>query len=373
MKYLYLVLFIFGLLSCTNQKSGGQHMSKNVKVSKSKHGDVGAQEVSLYTLSNQNGIEVRISEYGGIITHLFTPDKNGEIDDIVLGFDSLDDYLKGHPYFGSVIGRYANRIAGGKFSLDGVEYKLAQNNGGNTLHGGVKGFDKYIWKSEIIKDGISLTRTSPDMEEGFPGKMELEVRYTLDNENQLAIYYKATTDKKTIVNLTYHSYFNLNGAGSGDVLDHEIMIDADYITPVSETMTPTGEIMSVTNTPFDFRASRSIGERINQGHPQIKLGNGYDHNFIRNGGKGMREVATAYDPASGRKLSVISSEPGVQLYTANFVDNIGKNNKKYDRRSAVCIETQHYPDSPNQPTFPSTTLSPGEVYESYTTYKFGVE
>ncbi len=335
------------------------------------------QEVEIYTLTNAAGVEARIMTYGAIVVSLKAPDRAGKLEDVVLGFDDLDSYLKGHPFFGAIAGRYANRIGKARFSLNGVEYKLAVNNGPNSLHGGTKGFDKYVWKAKPVpvKDGaaLELTHVSRDGDEGYPGTLSVKVTYTLTGDNGLRIDYLATTDKDTVVNLTNHSYFNLAGAGKGDILQHRVMINADRFTPVDETLIPTGELRSVKGTPFDFTAMTAIGARVDADEEQMKFGKGYDHNFVLNGQAGtLRLAAKAEDPASGRMMEVWTTEPGVQLYIGNFLDGskIGKGGKPYPRRSGFCFETQHFPDSPNKPAFPSTVLKKGAQYRSTTIYKF---
>jgi len=335
--------------------------------------------VEIYTLTNAHGAEMRVMTYGGIITSLKVPDRNGQFGDVVLGFDALDGYLKDSPYFGALIGRYGNRIAKGQFVLDGKTYKLATNNGPNHLHGGVKGFDKVLWNAVPGEnaDGVSLTltRTSPDGEEGYPGTLHATVRYTLTDTNELAIEYRATTDKPTPVNLTQHSYFNL-AADGGDILGHELTIHASQYTPVDDTLIPTGELASVQGTPFDFQKSTAIGARIDADSVQLKNGKGYDHNWVldRNG-PGLRAAARVVEPKSGRTLDVATTEPGLQFYSGNFLDGTitGKAGRVYERRTGLCLETQHYPDSPNHSNFPSTILHPGQTYTSRTVFTFGVQ
>jgi aldose 1-epimerase len=333
--------------------------------------------VDAHTLKNAAGMEVTAIAYGGIITSLKVPDRNGTVGDVVLGFDHLEGYLKGHPFFGAIVGRYGNRIGGATFTLDGQTYTLAKNNGPNHLHGGVKGFDKVLWKMAAIagQNAIELTRTSPDGEEGYPGNLAVKVTYTLTDRNELIVDYEATTDKATPVNLTQHSYFNLAGEGSGDILGHEVTINADRYTPVDATLIPTGEIASVEGTPFDFRQATPIGARINADHPQLKAGGGYDHNWVLNrSGEGLQLAARVVEPKSGRTLEVRTLEPGVQFYAGNFLDGsiTGKGGHVYGHRTGFCLETQHYPDSPNKPNFPSTILQPGQQYKTRTVFTFGV-
>jgi len=332
--------------------------------------------VESFTLTNANGIEVTAIPYGAIITSLKTPDRSGQRGDIVLGFDSLDGYLKEHPYFGAIVGRYGNRIAGGRFTLDGQTYTLAKNNGPNHLHGGIKGFDKVLWEAAPIgSNGVVFSRTSADGEEGYPGNLKVRVTYTLTDKNELIVDYLATTDKATPVNLTQHSYFNLSAGKSEDILGHELTINADRYTPVDATLIPTGELASVQGTPFDFRKPVAIGKRIDADHPQLANGKGYDHNWVLNRtGSGLQIAARVADPASGRTLEVRTTEPGMQFYAGNFLDGTlkGKGGQVYKRRSGFCLETQHFPDSPNQPKFPSTTLKPGQEYRSQTVFTFGV-
>jgi aldose 1-epimerase len=337
--------------------------------------------VELYTLANASGMEVRAMTYGGIIVSLRVPDRTGAPGDVVLGYDSLDGYLKASPYFGAIIGRYGNRIARGRFKLDGKEYKLAANNGPNALHGGVKGFDKVVWKAESFQDtrgvGIVFTYTSADGEEGYPGKLDAKVTYTLADDNSLGFEYQAVTDKPTPVNLTQHSYFNLAGDGSGDILAQELMMKASRFTPVDKTLIPTGELKSVEGTPFDFRTATAIGARIEAKDQQIEFGPGYDHNWVldREEGGGLQLAARLHDPASGRVMEIKTTEPGLQFYSGNFLDGTitGKGGHVYKRHAGMCLETQHYPDSPNKPALPSTVLKPGEEYRSHTVYTFSVQ
>jgi aldose 1-epimerase len=334
------------------------------------------QTIDLYTLTNKNGMQVGIINYGGRVVSIRVPDRQGQMADVVLGFDNGDGYLGANPYFGAIVGRYANRIAKGRFTLDGVEYKLAQNDGPNSLHGGVKGFDKVVWRAtELAKQNsaLELTYLSKDGEEGYPGNLSVKVTYTLSDENELWIDYRATTDKDTVLNLSNHSYFNLAGEGNGDILQHQLMIAASRFTPVDATLIPTGELRNVEGTPFDFRQPTAIGARIENDDEQLKLGRGYDHNFVLDRkGSGLTLAARVVEPKSGRTLEVKTTQPGIQFYTGNFLDGTihGKGGKVYGRRSAFCLETQHFPDSPNHPGFPSTELKPGQTYHQITVFQF---
>jgi len=336
------------------------------------------KQVDLYKLTNANGLEARIMTYGGVVVSLRVPDRQGNLGDVVLGYDQLDGYLKKGAYFGAIIGRYGNRIGHGRFSLEGHEYKLAQNNGENHLHGGLIGFDKVIWNGteNPANDGVSLKLMylSKDGEEGYPGNLSVTAVYTLTNKDELKISYSATTDKTTVVNLTNHSFFNL--AGSGLNLGHETMITADRFTPVDKGLIPTGELRSVKGTPMDFTTPATIGARIDQDYDQLVLGGGYDHNYVLN--KRDSELSLAarvYEPGTGRVMEVYTTEPGMQFYSGNFLDGsiTGKGSQVYQKRSAFCLETQHFPDSPNKPNFPSTVLKPGQHYSSTTIYKFSVK
>ena len=342
----------------------------------------------LYTLRNNNGCEAKITNYGAIVVSLTMPDKKGQLSDVVLGFDSLakyltDDYAEHCPYFGSVPGRYANRIAAGKFSLEGKQYQLAINNPPNTLHGGTRGFDKQLWDGKLLSsaDGpaLQLEYVSKDGEEGYPGTLTAKVIYTLTNNNELKVDLEATTDKTTVVNLTQHSYFNLKGEGNGTILDHEVKLDAEKFTPVADAGSiPTGELRDVKGTPFDFTTPHRIGERNTQDEPQLDYGKGYDHNFVISGDYSthkLRPAAHVYEAASGRTLDVEITAPGMQFYTGNFLDGhlIGKSGKAYGKNFGFCMEPQDYPDSPNKPSFPSAVLKPGETYRSSIVYRFGVK
>ena len=335
--------------------------------------------VELFTLKNSKGVEAEITNYGGIVVSLKVPDRNHRLDDVVLGFADLDSYRRKHPYFGALVGRYANRIAKGAFALEGKTYKLAVNNGENSLHGGLVGFDKRVWdaKSQSAAAGpaLELTYISKDGEEGYPGNLAVKVIYTLTENNELKIDYTATTDKTTVINLTNHNYFNLAGEGSSTILGHELILNADRFTPVGATQIPTGELRKVADSPFDFRTPFKIGARIDSKDEQLQVGMGYDHNFIINDYDGsLRSAAKVYEPTSGRTLEVLTTEPGVQFYSGNNLDGslVGKSGKKYQRRFGFCLEAQHFPDSPNKPEFPSVVLKPGQTYHQTTIYRFGV-
>ncbi|MBN2588601.1 MAG: galactose mutarotase [Sedimentisphaerales bacterium] len=332
----------------------------------------------IYTLVNDNNGEIKITNYGGIIVSLKVPDKNGQLDDVVLGYNTIDEYINNSPYFGALIGRYGNRIAKGIFELNGQTYTMAINNGPNHLHGGLVGFDKVIWDVKEIKEnnavGLELSYFSKDGEEGYPGNLNVTVKYLWTNDNELKIEYAATTDKTTVVNLTSHSYFNL--AGKGDNLNHEMMIDADKYTPVDEGLIPTGELQNVKGTPFDFTMPTKIGARIDEDNEQLKYGKGYDHNFVINGYDGsLRKIVSVYEPITGRLMEVSTTEPCVQFYSGNYIEEsmVGKDGVPYKARSGFCLETQHFPDSPNQPQFLSTTLEPGQKYSTTTIYKFSAK
>jgi aldose 1-epimerase len=365
-----LIAVIIFLLSC-NQK----RFKTDQSITKAKFGRLpDGRLVDLYTLTNKNGLVMKVTNYGGTVTSLFTPDKDGNLADIVLGCDSLQAYLNATAYFGAIVGRYGNRIAKGKFTLEGKTYTLAKNNGPNTLHGGLIGFDKVIWETTEINDttgvGLKLHYLSKDGEEGFPGNLDVNVTYMLTNADEFRIDYMAATDKATPLNLTHHSYFNLAGAGTGDILDQQVMIDARRYTVVDSTFIPTGELRDVKNTAFDFTQPQIIGSRIKEsgGNPV-----GYDYNYVlNNGGKELAFAAKVMDPKSGRVMEVYTDQPGVQFYTSNFLDGsiIGKGGKVYKQYYGLCLETQKFPDSPNQPAFPDCILKPGETYKSTTIYKF---
>lgn len=341
----------------------------------SEFGAIDGQPVTLFTLTNASGANVGIIEYGGIVVSLNVPDRDGNLGDVVLGFDTLDAYVADTPYFGAITGRYANRIAAGKFEIDGTAYELPVNNGPNSLHGGIKGFDKVVWKGTPAEsgDGVSFAYVSQDGEEGYPGTLESTVTYTWTDSNELRIDYEASTDKPTVVNLTNHSYFNLKDGGASSVLDHVLMINASQYTPVDATSIPLGEIASLDGSPLDFREPAAIGTRIGEEDEQLGFGAGYDHNYvIDRDADGLALAATVSEPETGRVMDVLTAEPGVQFYSGNFLDghHIGKGGVAYQHRSGLCLETQHYPDSPNQPDFPSTVLRPGETYKTSTVYKF---
>jgi aldose 1-epimerase len=357
--------------------AGGATDKPNSGISKKAFGKMpDGRTIDLYTLTNNHGMRVAITNYGGIVVSIVAPDRNGKPGDVVLGFDNLEGYLAKEPYFGALIGRYVNRIGNARFKLDGVEYKLPANDGPNSLHGGLQGFDKRVWAAREVPGehpALELTYLSKDGEEGYPGNLSVKVVYSLTDDNSLRIDYSATTDKDLVLNLTNHSYFNLAGEGNGDILKHQIMINADRFTPIDGTLIPTGELRKVAGTPFDFRKPAAIGARIDADDEQIKFGKGYDHNFVLNrSGAGLGLAARVTDPGSGRALEVLTTQPGLQFYTGNFLDGSihGKGGRAYGRRSAFCLETQHFPDSPNKPSFPSTVLKPGQTYRESTVFRF---
>ena len=375
-----LLVAILLCLCCSQQCSKGK--SKEIKakmsVQEQSFGQTpDGQKVKLYTLTNSNGLKARIMTYGATVVSLEVPDRNGKLDDITLGYDNLSGYIKNNPYFGVIVGRYGNRIAKGRFTLDGTTYRLAANNGENHLHGGIKGFDKVVWDAESFEQsdaaGVKLTYLSKDGEEGYPGNLKCSVTYTLTNNDELRVSYKAQTDKATPVNLTHHSYFNLAGQGNGDILGHELMINADKFTPTDKGSIPTGKLQNVKGTPMDFTKPCAIGARINDDYEQLKLGQGYDHNWVLNKkSKVLALAAHVYEPNSGRVLEIYTTEPGIQFYSGNFLDGsiTGKQGKVYKQRYGLCLETQHFPDSPNKPEFPSTILRPGQIYTHLTVHKF---
>ena len=335
------------------------------------------REVELYTLTNANGLKAKIMTYGAIVVLLEVPDRNGNFADIVLGYDTLEEYIKNNPYFGAIVGRYGNRIGKARFTLNGVEYELAANNDGNHLHGGIKGFDKVVWDAEPIRQkdcvGVKLTYLSKDGEEGYPGNLSCTVIYSLTNKDELKITYEAETDKPTPNNLTHHSYFNLAGQGARDILDHGLMLNAETFLPVDEGLIPTGELRNVKGTPMDFTRPMAISARISQDYEQLRFGKGYDHNWVLNSSDGSLALAArVYERTTGRVMEIYTTEPGIQFYSGNFLDgsNIGKGGKVYEHRYGFCLETQHFPDSPNKPNFPSVILKPGEKYTHLTVHKF---
>ena len=376
-------LVVTGLVSCGG--SGQSKTKPQAGITKEASGQFKGQPVELYTLTNNNGVVMKVSTYGGTITGLYVPCRNGEMGDVVLGFDKLDGYIspeyeKSNPNFGAIIGRYGNRIAKGKFSLDGVEYTLAANNGENHLHGGNIGFNRVVWAAQPVEsDGgiaLELSYTSQDMEEGYPGNLQVTVVYTLTDDNELKIDYRAVTDKATPCNLTNHSYFNLSAGKQPTIAQHELTIPAGQYTEVDGGLIPTGNLPDVADTPMDFTTPQRIGERIDADFEQLALGGGYDHNWVlRNSDGSLALAATVYEPESGRFMEVFTTEPGVQFYAGNFLDGTltGKDNIIYVRRAGLCLETQHFPDSPNQPAFPSTILRPGQIYQTQTIYKFSVK
>jgi len=382
--FVWIILAVVILQSC----STNNNQSKNI-LSDTSHlimkrqdfqKDVDGKKVDLFTLKNKNGMTVQITNFGGRIVTILVPDKKGNFDNVTLGYENIDGYLKDNASFGAIIGRYANRVGHAKFSLNGQEYKLEANNGPNTLHGGIKPFSAVVWDAKEIKkdgaDALELTYTSKDMEEGFPGNLAVKVTFCLNDSNEIKIDYEATTDKQTVVNLTAHPYFNLEGVyQKHEILETEVFINADNITPIDSTSIPTGELMKVKGTPFDFTTPVSIGSQISGQHIQLKMGNGFDHNFVLNKkGKELALATRAYEKNTGRVLEMLTTEPAVQFYTGNFLDGkVGFGHNIYNYRFAFCFEAQHYPDSPNKPAFPTTILNPGEKYTQTTVYKFSVK
>jgi aldose 1-epimerase len=370
-KLLVISLSILGVSGCSMKKGASMGIGKQ---DFGKRADGSA--VNLYTLTNANGVQVKITNFGGNVVSILVPDKNGKLGDVVFGFDSLKGYEENPAFFGSTIGRYANRIAMGKFKLGGKTVQLPQNDGQNYLHGN---FHKVLWQAKEIQGqdsvGLELSYLSKDGELGFPGNLTVTVVYSLNNKNELRFDYSAVTDQETVINLTNHSYFNLAGEGSGDILGHELTIFADKMTPVNKNLIPTGVLKDVKGTPFDFTGAHAVGERIEVKDEQLLFGKGYDHNFVLNRqGPGMFLAASVAEPASGRVLEVLTTEPGIQFYCGNFLNGIiGKGGKAYNYRTGFCLETQHFPDSPNQPNFPTTVLKPGEQYKTTTIYKFSVK
>ena len=372
-----LVLGFLTMTSCNsnNAKDAGD---QKAGIEKAAYGQLpDGHTADLFTLRNANGMTAKITNYGGILTELIVPDKDGKMEDVTLGRDSLASYVENNPFFGALVGRYGNRIAKGRFTLDGKEYSLFINNMGNALHGGKKGFDKVLWTATPVdgdEPALKLQYTAKDMEEGFPGNLAVTVTYTLQKDNALKIDYEATTDKPTVLNLTNHTYFNLTGGAKRDVMEHVLTLNADSLVAVDKTLIPTGKLIPVAGTPFDFTKPTAIGTRINDStDTQIKYGGGYDHAWVLNGGKSeMKQTATVYEPTSGRVMDVKTTEPAVQFYTGNFLNGkvTGREGFPYQKRYAFCLETEHYPDSPNQPSFPTTTLRPGETYKTTTIYTF---
>ena len=371
MKKTY-ILLIFSLISMSCEKK-----YNNVKLISRKNFEtaIDGKKVDLYTLNNSNGLVTQITNYGGRVVSLWVPDKNGNFEDIVLGYETIEGYLESNEiYFGALIGRYGNRIANGRFILDDSTYTLAKNNGDNHLHGGKKGFNNVIWDARQISDSeLELIYRSEDGEEGYPGMLDVVVIYKLTDNNELEINYTASTNKATHINLTHHSFFNLHGEGGGSINDHVLQINAEFYTPIKEGLIPTGDIENVKGTPFDFIEPTLIGEHVNDDDQQLKYGFGYDHNFVLDG-SGLKLAAAVIEPNSGRKMEVITSEPGLQFYGGNFLDGkeFGKRNLPYNYRTAFCLEAQHFPDSPNQNHFPSTILNEGENYKSICIYKFSI-
>ncbi|MBW6460279.1 MAG: galactose mutarotase [Bacteroidales bacterium] len=370
---LFAGLLLAGCHNPTELSEKKQNVPHSVMFKQQPFGTIADQEIILYTLENKNGMIVRLTNFGGIVTSIHLPDRDGKPRDVVLGFDSLHSYIDEHPYFGCIVGRYANRIAHGQFTLDGVSYQLAKNNGENHLHGGPEGFDKKVWQAESFQHGddagVILEYLSPDGEEGYPGNLKVRVVYSLTGENELKIDYTAECDAPTPVNLTHHSYFNLNGQGEGDILGHELMINADRYTPVDEGLIPTGVLQDLTGTPMDFRSPKTIGQDFDQ------VPGGYDHNFVLNKKGGLSLAARLKSTVTGIVMDVLTTQPGLQFYSGNFLDGslAGKEGKVYQKNYGLCLETQHFPDSPNQPSFPDVILRPGEKFHHQTIYKFNIE
>ena len=370
------VLLLSLILTAAFFAACNQSTKNNEMVKKEVFGTHEGKEVYLLTLTNKAGNVIRLTSFGAKINWIEVPDRNGKKDNVTFGFDTLEETVKGDMSFGSTVGRYANRIANGKFTLDGVEYTLPLNNGPNTLHGGPAGWHSVVWETEVMKDSdypsVRFTYVSPDKEEGFPGTMTAEVVYTWTDNNEIIMDYTCITDKKSVVNVTNHAYFNLKGAGNGEILDHELVIKASAFTPVDSVMIPVGEIRPVSGTPFDFNTPHTIGERINEDYEQLVLGRGYDHNYVLDN---KEEVdVSVYEPSTGRVLEVITDQPGMQLYTGNFLDGtqIGHGGRQFNHRTGLCLESGHYPDSPNHPDFPTTVIIPGDVFKSTTIYRFSV-
>jgi aldose 1-epimerase len=376
MKKLLILLVIVALAACKTQVSNKESCKSDLIKKEAFEKEIDGKKTSLFLLENANGIKVYITNYGARVVSLITPDKEGECADIVLGFDNIDSYLKDKMYLGCIVGRYANRIKGGKFTIDGQEYNLFLNDGPNTLHGGKKGFDKRVWDARQEGNKLTLSYLSRDGEEGYPGNLQVKKIYTLTDENELKMEYEAETDKATIVNLSHHSYFNLKGEGDTTILDHYFQANADYFTPVDSTLIPTGEIRPVANTPFDFTKGKQIGQDISKENEQLKFGLGYDHNWVLNkdSANTLTLAAKLWEKTTGRIMEIYTTEPAFQFYSGNFMDGsvTGKSGKVYKYRAALAIEPQHFPDSPNHPGFPSTVLLPGEKYRQLSVLKFGI-
>lgn len=379
--HLLAIIITLSIAACNNQETsktnypGRQEAMERVKA-ENFDSVINGNKTALYTLENNNGVILRLTNFGASMVQVIAPDKNGNFEDVILGYDNIEGYVNDEMSLGCIVGRFANRIARGKFVLDGKEYNLTINNGINTLHGGPGGIHSKVWEVGEMDNGVRFTVVSPHMEEGYPGELTVSVTYTLNDNNEIVLDYLATTSEPTYINLTNHTYWNLNGEAETDILGHELMVNADYITPVDTTLIPTGEFMDVSETPFDFREFTEIGERINEDHPQILAGGGYDHNFVldRETEHEIEKAAALYSDNSGRLLEVLTTEPGIQVYSGNFMDGTvsGKNDKLYLYRHAIALETQHFPDSPNQPDFPGTLLEPGEEYKQTTVFSLSV-
>lgn len=369
-----LILFIMITSACSEQTNSLSKVNR-----KDFQTVVDGKNTDLFVLKNKNGLEMTVTNYGARVVEFFAPDRSGNFEDIVLGHDNIDKYVNftGERFLGATIGRFGNRIADGRFTLDGVDYQLTINDGPNSLHGGEKGFDRVVWDTKQINpQKLEFTYRSADGEQGYPGNLDVKMTYELTDDNEFKVTHRAVTDKKTVINLTHHSFFNLHGAGNGTINDHVLMLNADKFTPVDDVLIPTGEQLPVDGTPMDFRNPTPIGNRVNDDYQQLKYGRGYDHNWIlnRKTPKGLELAATVYEPESGRFMEVYTTEPGIQFYGGNFFDGeVGKNNKRYEYRASLALETQHFPDSPNHPDFSSTVLSPGEEYEHICIYKVTVK
>lgn len=369
-----LILFIMITSACSEQTNSLSKVNREDFQTV-----VDGKNTDLFVLKNKNGLEMTVTNYGARVVEFFAPDRSGNFEDIVLGHNNIDKYVNftGERFLGATIGRFGNRIADGKFTLDGIDYQLTINDGPNSLHGGEKGFDRVVWDTKQINpQKLEFTYCSADGEQGYPGNLDVKMTYELTDDNEFKVTHRAVTDKKTVINLTHHSFFNLHGAGNGTINDHVLMLNADKFTPVDDVLIPTGEQLPVDGTPMDFRNPTPIGNRVNDDYQQLKYGRGYDHNWIlnRKTPKGLELAATVYEPESGRFMEVYTTEPGIQFYGGNFFDGeVGKNNKRYEYRASLALETQHFPDSPNHPDFPSTVLSPGEEYEHICIYKVTVK